>query len=504
MLKKSTHAVVLLLFLFILQTALWASNGTQIGTVGARSTAMGGCFRGLADDWSAVYFNPAGLTQLNGKWTIGISTGIIMPRGSYTPKPYYQTMYPFSGMNLSQIDATPQNFFVPAMGIFYKSSEKLTFGLGIYAPFGLGSEWDIIDLPASYGNTTGISKDKESYSDHQVINIQPTVAYKLSDKLSIGLGVSYIWGKMDLDMIKLAFNPYAAGYGTLYAKLAQTPFNIPALTGDQMRLAIENNLSGSGSAYGANFGLHFQASDKLSIGISARYSTDLKLKGDNTQTIILHGDLQKINALYALPDAVFASALDPTGTATKAATLAALIPGFSGVNSETKSNVTATLPLPITAGIGFAYKTSEKLTLVADVSWTQWSSWDVIDVDVESGDDLELKQNWKNTIEIGGGFEYIISPKFALRGGYYTVGSPVPDETMSPTIPDPIRRHVITGGFGVNMGKISFNLAGEWVIFSDKEVDAYNFDFTTGIAENYAGGYKFNAYVITVGAQINL
>jgi len=500
--RKSITFLSIVLVMTITMVA-FGSNGTQIGTVGARSTGMGGNFRGLADDWSAMYFNPAGLTQLEGKWTIGISTGLIMPRGSYTATAYPQN--PFSGMDLNQVDATPQNFFVPAMGIFYKSSEKLTFGLGIYAPFGLGSEWDLVDLPASYGNTTGISKDKENFSDHQVINIQPTVALKISDKLSIGLGVSYIHGKMDLDMIKLAVNPYAAGYGDLFDKLEAADIHIlPALTGDQMRLAIENILSGSGSAYGANFGLHFQATDKLSIGLSARYSTDLKLKGDNTQTIILHGDLQKINALNSLPDFVFASAQDPTGAATKAATLAALLPGFSGAISKTESKVTANLPLPITAGIGLAYKASEKLTLVSDISWTQWSSWDVIAVDVEGGDDLELKQDWKSTIEIGGGFECMVSPRFALRGGFYTVDSPIPDKTLTPTIPDPGRRYVITGGFGLNFGKTTFNLSGEYILFNDKTVDEYDWDMSTGAAENYAGKYLFNAIVITGGITINL
>ncbi len=500
MVKKTISVVLFFVLILILNNPVSASNGTQIGTVGARSTAMGSCFRGLADDWSALFFNPAGLTQLNGKWTIGISNGLIMPRGSYTANDYFLTAFPFSGMDLNQVDATAQNFFVPSLGILYKSSEKLTFGLGIYAPFGLGSEWDLINLPASYGNTTGISKDKESFSDHQVINIQPTIAYKISDKLSIGLGLSYIWGKMDLDMVKLTFNPAAASWAYLTAAFAQSGITLPALTLDQYRLVLENNLSGSGSAYGANVGIHYQADDKLSIGISLRYNSDLKLSGDNKQIIIMHGDAAKYATLNAVPDAAYASEQDPTGTATKQGLLAL----FSGMNIPTTSDVTADLPLPITAGAGFAYKATDQLTFVADFSWTQWATWDVIEVEVEGSDNLELEQDWKNTIEIGGGVEYVLSPKFALRAGYYTVGSPVPDETMSPTIPDPNRRHVITGGFGLNLGKINFNLAGEYVIFSDKEVDSYEFDFATGIADNYAGSYKFNAFVITAGAQINL
>jgi len=500
MTKKALNIILILALCLSIATPMLASNGTQIRTVGARSTAMGSCFRGLADDWSAVYFNPAGLTQLKGKWTIGFSGSIIMPRGSYTALPYPAAAAPFSGTNLSEVKATPRNFPVPALSIFYKLSEKLTIGLGLYAPFGLGTEWDLKKLPASYGNTIGISKEKESNSDHQVINIQPTLAYKVSDKLSLGLGFSYLHGKMDLDMVKLAYNPAAGKWSALTTGLAGFGVTLPALTADQYRMAIENNLSGTGTAWGANFGLHFQATEKLSVGFSARYSTDLKLEGDNTQTLIMHNDPAKAAILTAVPAAAFVSAVDPAGVATKAG----LVALFSGKNIAKKTNVKANLPLPLTAGIGFAYKASDKLTLVADASWTQWSAWDVIKVELENADNLKLKQNWKNTIEIGAGFEYFTSDKFAIRGGYYTVDTPVPGETMNPILLDPNRRHVITGGFGLNLGKVTLNFAGEYVIFGDRKIDKYNFDATTGISDNYAGTYKFKALVLTVGAQFNL
>ena len=139
MIRKSSVVAVSLLML-IFTAWIFGSNGTQIGTVGARSTAMGSAFRGLSDDWSAMYFNPAGLTQLDSKFTIGVSTGLIMPRGSY--KAAHYSVLPSNNLMTEKVDATPQNFIVPAMGFFYKPSEKLVFGLGVYAPFGLGTEWD--------------------------------------------------------------------------------------------------------------------------------------------------------------------------------------------------------------------------------------------------------------------------------------------------------------------------------------------------------------------------
>ena len=61
-------------------------------------------------------------------------------------------------------------------------------------------------------------------------------------------------------------------------------------------------------------------------------------------------------------------------------------------------------------------------------------------------------------------------------------------------------------GLGLNLGKICFNLAGEYVLFGDKDIKEYYLptDSETGTYENYAGLYKFNAIVITLGTQISL
>jgi long-chain fatty acid transport protein len=186
----------------------------------------------------------------------------------------------------------------------------------------------------------------------------------------------------------------------------------------------------------------------------------------------------------------------------------ALMGAFSGpaalqAQPPVTNDVDADLPLPYTVGFGVAYKASDKLTITADASMSNWSSWDTITIESDGGN-TSLRQDWENTWEIGFGFEYKPSEALAIRGGFYTVDSPVPDETMSPTILDPNKRNVFTGGIGYKVGKIDFSLCGEIVTFGDKIIDDYHFDDATGVAENYAGTYKFNAAVVTLGAQINL
>jgi len=516
MMRKFTATALCILLTMAIFSTVYASNGTQIGNVGARSIAMGSCFRGLADDWSAVFYNPAGLTQLGSKWTFGGSLGLIMPRGCYTQDAYPADQYPFSGMHTeTACEATPQNFYVPTVSVFYKPSESMVFGLGMYAPFGLGAEWDLIDVPSNYGNTTGFSKEHEHYSNHQVLVFQPTFALKITDKISLGLGASYIWGKMDIDLVKLIYNPVlepieiAPGvtmprWGALQLALGAQGISLPDLTADQYRLPVEMALSGDGSAYGFNVGLHFALSEKFSFGVAMRYYTDLKLKGDVLQTAIMSGDQVKYGTLNAVPAQAFADAEDPTGANNKAA----LVSLFAGENvPETHDDIEADMPLPMTIGGGIAFKPSPKLTLTADVSWTNWDAYD--NIPIMDGDEeiAAFELDWSSTIEAGFGFEWMVMEKentqLFLRGGFYTVDTPSPDETMSPSIPDPNRRYDFTGGFGLKVGKIGINVAYEYFYFPDKEVAEYVF-LDNGAADNYAGLYEFKAHVITLGTSIEL
>ena len=487
-----------------------ATNGTQIGAVGARALGMGGSFRGLANDWSAAYYNPAGLTQLSGKWSFGFSGAYIMPRGSHTPYAYPAAQFPFSGYYTNQRDAEKRNFPVPALGIFFKPNDAFVVGLGVYAPNGLGAEFDLIDIPTSYGNTTGFSREYEHYSDHMVINVQPTFALKVSDFLSVGLGLSYMWGKMDLNMGMMAYNPLLAevapgltSWAAINAIVGGAGLTLTALTADQYRLATELGAETTGSAYGANFGLLFTISDQFQFGLNARYSTDLKLSGKLTQTLIMHGDPAKFNVLAnpALAAAFTANGINQMEVAGL----------FSGQNVDQidDEDVDADLPLPMEIGGGIAFKPIPKLTITADAKWTNWKKWDKIEVVPATSDQLELHLDWEDTIELMAGIEAMVvdnaNSQVFLRGGFYTVNSPVPNTTLNPTLLDPARRTGITGGLGIKFGAVSIDAAVEYVMFAEKDLPQSEYTFSaTGVQDNYAGKYDFKAFIPYIGATIDL
>jgi len=497
-----------MLFVFIIlmigmPDLLFGSNGTQTGIVGARPTAMGSAFRGLADDWSALFFNPAGLTQHEGKWSLGGTYGLVTPRASY--QAYAYPVSPFSGMHLDERNATEKSFHIPALSIFGRLDEQWALGLGMFTPFGLGTEWDLLSIPEDMGNEEGISKEKEHYSDHQTICVQPTAGFRVSDKISVGLGASYIWGKMALNMVKLPINSFAPGWTAMQQEFGKYGMDIPDLKPNQYRIPVENNLTGEGNGFGVNAGVHMNLSEKFSFGLSARYFSDLRLKGTMTRTQIMQGDLDTYHRLFEVNYSMYANEDDPEGTATKAAILSV----FDGKNIvQEYENVEANLPLPLTIGGGVAFKPFPILTMTGDVSWTQWSRWDEIAITSDGNTITTLKQNWKDTLQIGGGVECLAwgdeNRQLFIRCGYYTAGTPIPEETMSPTILDTNRRHTIAGGIGFNFGKSSLNLAGEYILFGEREIKDYSFNSETGIAENYAGVYNADAFTFTVGTSIEL
>ena len=80
--RRSTPAIALTTILTLAFSVSVFASGVALTGIGARATVLGGAYRGLANDWSAMYWNPAGLTQING-FHLGGSFEIVMPTVSY-------------------------------------------------------------------------------------------------------------------------------------------------------------------------------------------------------------------------------------------------------------------------------------------------------------------------------------------------------------------------------------------------------------------------------------
>ncbi len=159
---------------------------------GARGVALGGAFGATADDASAIYYNPAGL---------GFQTGTQFAGGVYfiTESVTFSGSNPYPGQGYS-VDMKKQIFFPVHLYMEGDLAPNLRWGVGVFTPFGLGTWW-----PNDYAGKY-ISKRV----DLRVFDINPNLAFKLSDNLSLAVGVDYFYSNLDLtkSLSSQAVNPY--------------------------------------------------------------------------------------------------------------------------------------------------------------------------------------------------------------------------------------------------------------------------------------------------------
>ncbi len=472
--KRFTSFSTLVIVLF-LSTSLFAS-GVGLTGIGARATALGGAYRGVANDWSSMFWNPAGISKVEGM-QFGFSLERIKPTANYTvasgaPLPFYR-----SG-ELQNVDKT---FYIPSAGFVY-STEKLSFGLSVYAPFGLGATWDVF-------NTSGFNSsfpEEDFEDDLQIIDIHPSIAYKVTDKLSVGIGFSFTMADIIIRTPDAEPNPLLLDPNSpLLPLLAQF-----GLTSDAYStFLVDQELEGTGTGIGFNFGLQYDVTEDLTLGIAGNWYDDISLDGKISATAYLQetdaATLQSLDA--TLDQLVGLGQISATDKAQIMAVYSAPITKYDKAEGD------ATLPLPMTLGAGISYTGIEKLLIAADVSWTQWSAWDVIEITInEDNSTSELVEKWDDGIRISAGLEYTLTEALKLRGGYYTEPAAIPDGTLTITVPDINRRHGMNLGLSYTIGGIDLFGSYEQLLIGDREVTQWE-------EHNMAGVYKMNAWNVMFG-----
>jgi len=211
------------------------ANGFSLPDQDAFATARGEAFAATADNPSAIYYNPAGITQLTGDNFRGGLDGIYLdPTFSPPPgAPNHGRTYHLQ----NNFAAVPQLFYTHAL-----PDTPLTFGLGIYAPNGGSVSWP---------RDTGFSvvATKGSLLDFR---FNPVVAWKILPSLSIAAGVTVDYMKLNLEQDLLA---------------------------SPTRFANFFEFTGDGWTAGYNLGLLWQPVEKISIGATFRSQTHVNFDG---------------------------------------------------------------------------------------------------------------------------------------------------------------------------------------------------------------------------------
>ena len=222
------------------------AGGFRLASEDAFATARGEAFVATADNASAVYYNPAGLTQLEGFNFRGGVYGISYDP-TYTPRPPRDTN---TFHSKKQVAAAPQFFMA-----FTPKDSPVSLGLGVYAPYGGDIAW-----PQNTGFRTIATEGSLTYA-----TINQVVAVKLAPGLSI-----------------------AGGLMMNYADLEMTQ----GLLANERPLTNYFRFKGTGWTPGYNVGLRWQPHQRVSLGATFRSTAPFTLNG-NTEF-----EQQYVSGLY--------------------------------------------------------------------------------------------------------------------------------------------------------------------------------------------------------------
>jgi long-chain fatty acid transport protein len=254
-------------FVLILSFLLWGGSvyagGLSTPGQGARALGMGGAFTAVADDGSAIYYNPAGMCQIDGT-QIEAGIALIYPEIRYT-------------MPNGVTEKSTKSALLPTLFITHRITDRFTAGLGIYTPYARDAEFSD-DL----ANGFPYQRSKMVRTDLSMV-----ISYKMNDTFSLGGGL-------------------IIGYGQIEQSIPAGP-----------ALRIKDKMEGVG--YGGIAGLLWRVNEYLKAGLTYRTGMSIAHDGERLMSaggIETQSDAQSV---VRYPDSLgFGIALTPFEHATLA------------------------------------------------------------------------------------------------------------------------------------------------------------------------------------------
>jgi long-chain fatty acid transport protein len=441
----------LLLLLWILTTANSAgASGFAIieQGVGGLGSAYAGS-AALADDASTIFFNPAGMTYLSGQH-VEVGGHYIVPRARFTNQGSTLSPAlpaPIGGLPLSGDNGGDggESAFVPNLYYALSLNEDLKVGIGLLAPFGLTTKY----------NRTWVGRYHGVESRLHMLNINPSIAYRLNPSLSLGGGIS-------IQRVEATLGN-AVDFGTLFASsLGTTPQDADGYA----------EIEGDDWGYGFNLGLLYSPAERARFGLAYRSGIRHRIEGD---------------ADFDYPSEAVATA--------------AAAPGVRLVDGDVKADV----DLPATLALSAAYEVHPQWVLLADLTWTQWSQLEELRIRFDSGAaDNVTTHDWTDTWRYAVGALFRADRRWHLRAGLAFDETPVPNsERRTPRIPDEDRIWTTIGsGYQFNP-LMDLNLSYAHIFIQDPKIDKTGTEAEDLLRGALVGEYDAGVDIISLNLRIH-
>ncbi len=348
---------------------------------GNRAMAMAGAFTGLADDPSALYWNPAGAAfQTDRGVQVMAGFTLIKPLQDF----YGESPYPGDGYEATQED---QVFYPPHFYLLYPLGDRVSLNFSVNTPFGLGTWWEE-DFAGRF-----ISKR----TDLRLVDISPGVAFRVNDSISFGLGVDYAVGQIDLTKNIGFINPYTQQL----ADVGQVHLHTDDMSND---------------GFGWNASMLAKLPHGFSLGLLYRSGIDVDYEGIGSFT------------QYA------------TGYADFDALLASRIPFGEKVPLETAID----FPEYWSVGLAWTTEQWAVSASYGAMGWSSFQELPITFTENPELSDT-VEELYDDTSQYRLGVEYKASESWAFQGGVLFDETPQPPESMSPLLGDGDRTGVSVG-----------------------------------------------------------
>ena len=478
--------LVIVVLASILSMTVFA-EGYQVNLLSTKQTGMGHVGTGMKLGAESMHFNPAGLVFLrtNMDFSLGISAIMAKAKYSYdgysakTDNPVGTPLYAYAG---------------------FKIYDNLAAGISLTTPYGNSLKW-----PKNWAGA-GLIQDisLKSYV------IQPTLSYKITDRLSIGVGLQLAWGNVNLSRALMGASDLQ-GIGTKFESLLPLLAGVPSnIIPDEDKKAMQEMVAlmkGTevppayarleGNAHmrvGFNVGIMYDVCDKVTVGLSYRSKIKMRVKEGEAS---LNYANRRIEDLFANMEELLAK-YGPMLNQMPGV----MIPNIS-IPRYDEGYFHAELPLPSNTTLGVSYRPTDRWELALDLQYVGWNAYDSLNVYFNEAElgiaPIKAEKDYKNSMTYRIGASYKTTDRLVLRAGVYYDQSPIRKKLYNPETPGMDKLGLSAGLTFEPYKGLQFDVAFLYIQgFSQHGKYPYK-NVVTGVDEMFEGKYKSTAFSPSIG-----
>ncbi|MGK5063997.1 OmpP1/FadL family transporter [Janthinobacterium sp. LB3P112] len=420
------------------------ASGYRFGSQSVSAQGTADASGAEAADASTIFYNPAGLSRLEGTQFVGGGT-LVVPHSTYqdTGSKTFTGRTPGGTTK----DYAPDAVFAPALYASKKINDQWTVGMGMFVPYGAK-----LDYGNDWSGRYAITNIKL-----EAIALNPSVSFKVNEHHSFGFGVTAEHMKAELGQavdvpgtVKAMHDKSPAAAIAFVTSIARTQGAAAAGAAQQ---ALNNTKDGHASmdgddwGFGFNLGYLYQMNEGTRFGIAYRSSISHKLKGDTIWDFSQVSNNAAVNAF------------------------------ISKASNKVNSGALVELRTPETLSVNAFHQMDDRWALMGDVTWTRTSRLQNLDIQFPpTAEGAErIRQNWKDTYRVSLGTNYKYSESLMLRAGIAHDQAPVRSaELRHPALPDSDRMQYSIGANWKLNANSSIDLAYSYLDFKNADVNYTN------------------------------